>query len=630
MRLAADIEADGFLYGATQIWCIVSKDIDTGKLYISPDDMSHEEHIELFRKADLVIFHNGLGYDWPLLEKLYNYKHLINKQADTFIMSSLFDPDRSIPMGCSSRHSIKSWGLRFKMHKGDFSDFSAYTPEMLEYCIRDVEICAATYRQLLKDAGDYDWGPSLILEYRMMAIQSKQEQYGVAFDPAKAYDLVEVLMAEITDIENEVIPQIPVTFKQFGVDVKPFLKAGGYTKAVRDWYEQPEIVGGVFCRVEWHKINLNSDVQVKKYLLSQGWRPTTWNFKKGKDGKPERDDSGSKIKTSPKLTEDSYSSVEGDIPKLVARRNTLLSRRRQVFNITKQGQLKGWLNLLRTDGRIEAQGTPQATPTGRYRHRVVVNVPKVHKKVAYGKEMRELFTVDEGRVLVGGDASALEANMEAHHCYNFTGGHEYAFDLTEGDIHAKNAILFGTDRDGAKSPKYAIVYGSGAETLAETIGCSKGQAQVFIDNFWDGNTALSEFKESLEREYRRNGRVIKQKTPWGGTRDVVVGGWIRGLDGRKLKARSPHALVNLAFQSSGSIVVKTATVYMDKWIKAAGLDTHQVIHMHDEYQFDTHPDDVEEMLRLIPLSFQKAGEYWKLNVPLTGDVKYGNNWAETH
>jgi hypothetical protein len=167
------------------------------------------------------------------------------------------------------------------------------------------------------------------------------------------------------------------------------------------------------------------------------------------------DGNGDKVVTSPKLTEDSFASVKGEVPKLVARRAILLHRRRTVQNI-KDPEGKGWLSNVRKDGRIEAAAVPQACNTGRFRHSIVVNVPKASKKVVYGKEMRSLFIATPGFTMVGVDAKALEARTEAHNCYPFTGGQEYAALLLEGDVHANNALLFGTDRDGAKAPKYAL------------------------------------------------------------------------------------------------------------------------------------------------------------------------------
>jgi len=637
--LISDIECNGFYNEATIVWCIVSKDIDTGHIYTSvhngTGNMQMDEHLELLASAEKVVFHNGFGYDRPVLKKLHGLDLRVNQVEDTFVLSSLFYPDRQIPKGCSKgAHSLQAWGIRFNLYKGDHTEFDKYSPAMLDYCVRDVEITEKVYERLLKDRREHDWEKAIKLEYLMASIQSEQEIHGVVFDHEKAYGLVEELTEEIVKIEEEVLPQIPSKPKQVGVTVaKPFKLDGSYSKMVTDWY--PELgginmlgVSGQFCRVEWPTINLNSDTQVKAYLLSQGWIPTEWNYKKDKAGKIVKVN-GEPVKTSPKLTEDSYASVKGDIPRLVARRNILVHRRRQVFNITKQGELKGWLNLVRPDGRIEAQGVPQATNTGRYRHKIVVNVPKAMDKVVYGRQMRELFTVPEGRVLVGTDADALEARMEAHYCYDFEGGHEYAHELIDGDVHSKNAQVFGTDRDGAKSPKYALTYGCQAPTLADTLGCSKERAQLLLDNFWASNTALAGFREAVEAEYRSNGKtVLKDMGHY--VRKETVGGWIEGLDGRKIFIRSPHACVNAKFQSGGSIVVKMATIFMNKWIKEQGLDAHQVIHMHDEIQFDCAVKDVERLKTICKRAWVEAGKYFNLNVPITGDAQVGKCWAETH
>jgi DNA polymerase I-like protein with 3'-5' exonuclease and polymerase domains len=390
------------------------------------------------------------------------------------------------------------------------------------------------------------------------------------------------------------------------------------------------LVSGPFCKVTWVPLNLDSDKQVKEFLYTQGWQPTAWNYQKDRAGRKVKEN-GQYVKTSPKLTEDSYDSIEGDTGKLIARRNILVHRRRSVFNVTSRGELKGFLNLTRaSDGKIEARGIPQGTNTGRYRHSILVNVPAANPKVVYGKEMRALFTVDDGYLMLGTDASALEARMEAHYCYDFEGGHEYAHDLVDGDIHAKNAVFFGTDRDGAKSPKYCLTYGGQPPTLADTVGCTLQSAQRMYDNFWLGNTALAGFREHVEREFRNNGTTINMPQRGGWIRQTTKNGWIAGLDGRKIWIRSPHACVNAKFQSGGSIVVKMATIFMNKWIRERRLDAKQIIHMHDEIQFQVHPKDVEALTDICKRAWVKAGEFFNMNVPIVGEVKVGHNWAETH
>jgi DNA polymerase I-like protein with 3'-5' exonuclease and polymerase domains len=230
-------------------------------------------------------------------------------------------------------------------------------------------------------------------------------------------------------------------------------------------------------------------------------------------------------------------------------------------------------------------------------------------------------------VMVGCDASGLEARMEAHYCYNFEGGKEYAYELLEGDVHKNNAVLFGlatsieecTDqqRDDAKSPKYLLTYGGQAPKLRDNLGCSKKRSEQLFDNFWEGNTALNGFKQQCIELWKKRGGKN--------------GGYLIGLDGRKIRTRSEHSLVNCMFQSAGSIVVKTACCYLfNNWIPKLNLDAHLVLHFHDEMNSIVHKDHAEKYAELASLSFVRSGEFWKLNVPLAGDALTGKNWSEIH
>ena len=159
MRLVVDLEADGLLYEATQIWCIVAYDIDTNYYYlytsepmcIYPEMASYsvtlQEMLDLMESADELILHNGLGYDLPLLERLHGFNayKAIGRVFDTFVGSCLFFPDRQ------GGHSLKSWGINLGLHKGDYDDWSKYTDEMLEYCIRDVDVTRRIYDELIRE-----------------------------------------------------------------------------------------------------------------------------------------------------------------------------------------------------------------------------------------------------------------------------------------------------------------------------------------------------------------------------------------------------------------------------------------------------------------------------------------------
>lgn len=240
--LILDIEADNLLRDATKVWCIVSYLVEenTFHIYVDKDeDLCYPKNTIVytdiykylsFLEDKYLVFHNGIAYDLPLLNKLFsfNYKININNIADTIIMSRLFFPDRN-------GHALEDWGIRLRMPKGDHKDFSKLSNEMLQYCIQDVNITKRVYDVLKEEAGDWDWSASLTLEYNMQHIQTKQELNGVLFDVEKAESLLIKIKDEIDEIEKKVIPAIPMTVMDLGEVKKPFLKSGDYSEQTKKW-----------------------------------------------------------------------------------------------------------------------------------------------------------------------------------------------------------------------------------------------------------------------------------------------------------------------------------------------------------------------------------------------------------
>jgi DNA polymerase I-like protein with 3'-5' exonuclease and polymerase domains len=88
--------------------------------------------------------------------------------------------------------------------------------------------------------------------------------------------------------------------------------------------------------------------------------------------------------------------------------------------------------------------------------------------------------------------------------------------------------------------------------------------------------------------------------------------------------------LNTLLQSAGAVVMKKSCEILWKSCEEAGLRAYKVLDMHDEGQAEVHPDDIEKYIELAVDSIVKAGEYFKLNIPLAADAKVGLNMAETH
>ena len=247
------------------------------------------------------------------------------------------------------------------------------------------------------------------------------------------------------------------------------------------------------------------------------------------------------------------------------------------------------------------------------RHIDVVNIPKASKHVFFGTEMRSLFCVPEGKILVGHDASGLELRMLAH----YMDDKAFTEELIHGDIHTRNQEMAGLPtRDMAKTFSYGFLYGAGDEKIGKIVG---GTAK-------DG--------KELKRRFLANLPSLKRLIDR--TRTASKKGWLKGLDGRKVMMRSydgevmEHKALNTLLQSAGAIVMKKSMILLDKSVRDHKLDVLKVIDQHDEGQAEVIPEHVELYKQLAVQSIVDSGIHFKLNCPLAGEAKSGLNWATTH
>lgn len=111
--------------------------------------------------------------------------------------------------------------------------------------------------------------------------------------------------------------------------------------------------------------------------------------------------------------------------------------------------------------------------------------------------------------------------------------------------------------------------------------------------------------------------------------------FLYGLDRRLLHVRSKHAALNTLLQSAGAILVKLATVIFHAEAERRhgwrqGRDYVQVLHVHDEAQFQCPAEHAETLGALFVEAIERAGRHFGLCCPTTGEYKIGRTWAETH
>jgi DNA polymerase I-like protein with 3'-5' exonuclease and polymerase domains len=276
-------------------------------------------------------------------------------------------------------------------------------------------------------------------------------------------------------------------------------------------------------------------------------------------------------------------------------------------------QIESWLEVVGKDGRVHGRVITNGAVTGRMTH-MKPNMAQIPNSGSpYGPECRQCWTVDEGNVLVGADASGLELRMLAHYMED----EGYVKTVTEGsskdgtDVHTVNQKAAGLQtRDQAKTFIYAFLYGAGASKIGSIVGGNSNTGNRLINSFLEGTPALQYLRSKVSVDASK--------------------GYVPGLDGRKIWVRHEHAALNSLLQGAGAIVMKKALVILNDKFKRYNIDAKFVANVHDEWQIECSADIADVVGKAAVQSIKEAGIAYNLRCPLDGEYKVGRNWRETH
>ena len=563
--LIADIETDNLLPDMTRIWCLVIRDQHSG-ITDSYTSSSISEGVQRLQEADRVVMHNGIGFDHPALEK-FGYHFDITKIYDTLIASRLVNPQRD------GGHSLRAWGQTLGFPKGEAS-FDQLSDELIEYCVRDIELTAKVYEKLVPAAPH----PAIEIEHEVAIIMAKQERNGFAFDCAKAEALAADLYAERKDNEQQLTGIFPPIYvKKKEMTPKANNSRMGYVKNCS------------LTKVERQVFNPGSRQQIAERLIRKyGWKPKRFT----PSGLPE-------------ISETTLAGLE--FPEAKALHRYLRTEKMLSMLISSD---KSWLKLVE-DGRIHGQVNTLGARTGRMTHRN----PNVAQADG-DPRMRALFVPREGWQLVGIDADGLEARLLGHYLARYDEG-EFADRVVNGDFHSFNQKICDLEsRNSAKRLFFAFMYGAGDGKIGQIVHDDRPfkQAKTKVGKatrkkLAAGTTGL----EALVMKVRQTAATRK---------------YVTGLDKRHLPCPSPHSALNTLIQGAGAVVMKQALIDFDQRAPAGGWG--YCANVHDEVQLEARPDLTKDIAELMVDCIQSTQQKLSLRCQMNGSYSIGNNWSETH
>jgi DNA polymerase-1 len=632
LRVICDIECDSLT--PTRIWVIVCKDIDNGKVYtfLEPD-RNPKPWLEFAESVDLWIGHNFLGFDACVLNRFFPGSIPLLSCVDTLVVSRLLN------YNIAGGHSLRIWAKRLGLEKIEFNEWDKLTPEMIEYCQKDVEINYALWKHFERYIYDPNLKDALRLEHNIALIAEDMHNNGFKFKIEEARELHKQISEQVDELTKELQQAFPPKSKLIREITPKSTKHGTLSRTDFRW-EGPNLcsytAGWSFSRFEWQDFNPGSPKDRIDVLWDAKWQPfeKTKGHKEAERSLRDERDAFKRRELTDKLanhyarygwtcSEENLGTLPPEAPEAARKlvRWLLVNSRRST--------LEEWFNAFsEATGCIHGRFLHIGAWTGRMAHQGpnMGNVPSVDPKynnpelkaiaTEFGKQMRALWVVPEDKVLVGCDADGIQLRILAHYMNDLA----FTEALINGDkdkgtdAHTLNKLALGDvckSRAVAKTFIYAWLLGAGIAKVASILGCSNGEAREAVEKFVDNYPGLKYLKNTvIPRDAKR--------------------GYFIGLDGRLVPCSSEHHMLGGYLQNGEATLMKRACIKWRTKLKSEGIWFRHVNFIHDEFQTEANLGEGDIVGAIQAESIKLAGEELQTNCPMLGQYKLGRNWLETH
>ncbi|MCG8672652.1 MAG: DNA polymerase I [Pseudomonadales bacterium] len=276
-------------------------------------------------------------------------------------------------------------------------------------------------------------------------------------------------------------------------------------------------------------------------------------------------------------------------------------------------------------GRIHTSYHQAVTATGRLSSSDP-NLQNIPVRTEDGRKIRQAFIPKPGCKIVAADYSQIELRIMAH----LSGDQGLLNAFNNGlDIHkATAAEVEGIDiesvtadqRRSAKAVNFGLIYGMSAFGLAKQLGIGRGQAQEYIDSYFEKYPGVLQYMESTREKAAQQGYV---ETCFG-----------RRLYLPEINARNPmrrqaaeRTAINAPMQGTAADIIKRAMISVDKWLLDQKLESMVIMQVHDELVLEVPETELEQLKSGLVEQMSAAAD---LAVPLLVEVGVGDNWEQAH
>ncbi|MFM2666745.1 DNA polymerase I [Vibrio mediterranei] len=277
-------------------------------------------------------------------------------------------------------------------------------------------------------------------------------------------------------------------------------------------------------------------------------------------------------------------------------------------------------------GRVHTSYHQAVTATGRLSS-TDPNLQNIPIRNEEGRRIRQAFIAPHGWKILAVDYSQIELRIMAH-----LSGDKALLDAFKNgkDIHAATAAeIIGVDieqvtseqRRRAKAINFGLIYGMSAFGLSKQLGISRGEAQQYMDTYFERYPGVMQYMEDTRSLAAEKGYV---ETIFGRRLHLPE---IKSRNGMRRKA-AERAAINAPMQGTAADIIKKAMLLVDEWVQAEGEGKVKLLmQVHDELVFEVESSSLSEIESKIQKLMESAAE---LDVPLVAEAGHGDNWDQAH
>ena len=285
----------------------------------------------------------------------------------------------------------------------------------------------------------------------------------------------------------------------------------------------------------------------------------------------------------------------------------------------------GLLKVIDADGRVHTNFQMTVTATGRLSS-TEPNLQNIPVRKELGAQIRKMFTAGEGNVLVDADYSQIELRLLAHMADDdrmveaFTSGHDFHTVTAANVFRVPVEEVTPAMRSSAKAVNFGIVYGMKAFTLAQDIGVTVGEAQSYMDAYFEEYSSVKAYLDAVVKAAQIDGYV---KTLYGRRREIPELHYPK----QPMREFGKRVALNMPVQGTAADIMKLAMIEAYRNLRSSGLKAKLVLQVHDELIVECPEAEADAVKKILHDSMADIAH---LRVPLEVEVNAGHSWAEAH